>query len=99
MIKISREDILKLGSISNISISEDEIPALANKLSAVLSYAVYLKDVAAQLQQSTHGVKPLPIQTNITRPDIVIPCNPEPLLALAPAREENFYVVPVILKN
>ena len=95
MIKITREDVLKLGHISNISISEEEIAPLMDKLSAVLSYAAHLQDVAAQKQQVT----PLPVQTNITRPDEVVPCDPEALLQLAPAREENFYVVPMILKN
>lgn len=95
MIKITREEVFKLGQISNISISEEEIPALIHKLSAVLSYAVYLKDVAAQHQ----GAASLPVQSNITRSDHAIPSDPEPLLQLAPAREENFYVVPMILKN
>lgn len=95
MIKITREDVLKLGVISNISISEDEIPALVDKLSAVLSYAGYLKDMAAAHAK----VAPLPQQVNVTKPDAVIPTPTEPLLALAPAREDNFYVVPMILKN
>jgi len=94
MIKITREDVLKLGTISNISISEDEIPALLNKLQAVLSYASSLKDIAAQQQP-----KPLPIQSNIVRCDEIIRTDPEPLLALAPAREDSFYVVPMILKQ
>jgi aspartyl-tRNA(Asn)/glutamyl-tRNA(Gln) amidotransferase subunit C len=94
MIKITREDVLKLAHISNISISEEELPALMNKLSAVLSYAEHLKDIAGRQQG-----QPLPVQSNITRQDVVIWTDPEPLLALAPAREENFYVVPMILKN
>ena len=94
MIKITREDVLKLGHISNISISEDEIAPLMEKLSAVLSYAEYLKDIVGRQQGN-----PLPVQSNIMRQDVVIPVDPEPLLALAPAREENFYVVPMILKN
>lgn len=94
MIKITREDVLKLGTISNISISEEEIPALVDKLQAVLSYAAHLKDVAAR-QQGTE----LPVQKNVMRADEVIPTPAEPLLALAPAREDNFFVVPMILKH
>ena len=94
MVKITRDDVLKLGAISNISISEDEIPALESKLSAVLSYAAYLKEVAAQKQGGA-----LPQQSNVVRQDKVIPTPAEPLLALAPAREDNFYVVPMILKT
>lgn len=94
MIKITREDVLKLGYISNITITEDEIEPLMNKLSAVLSYASHLQDVVG-----THKEAQLPTQVNITREDVAIPTPTEPLLALAPQREENFYVVPVILKN
>lgn len=94
MVKITREDVLKLGTISNISISEDEIPALVDKLQAVLSYADCLKEAAGQQQ----GIA-MPKQSNVTRPDVVIPTPAEPLLALAPQREENFFVVPTIIKN
>ena len=37
--------------------------------------------------------------SNIERDDIVIPCNPEPILAQAPEREGDFFVVPVIIEN
>ena len=94
MVKITREDVLKLGTISNITIHEHEIEPMVEKLQAVLSYAVHLKDIAAQ-----HKVVQLPVQSNVMRPDVVIPTDPEPLLELAPQREENFYVVPVIIKN
>jgi len=94
MIKITREDVLKLGAISNISITEEEIPALMSKLSAVLSYAEYLKEIAAKGQPSA-----LPQQTNIMRDDVVVPTPEEPLLALAPQREDNLFVVPMILKQ
>lgn len=94
MIKITREDVLKLGTISNISISEEEIPALVDKLQAVLSYAVHLKDIAAQKEGAQ-----LPVQSNVMREDKVVPTSAEPLLALAPAREDNFFVVPMILKH
>ena len=94
MIKITREDLIKLGHISNISISEEEIPALIDKLQAVLSYAANLKDIAAQQTGSS-----LPRNVNVMRPDEVQATPAEPLLALAPQREDQFFVVPVILKN
>lgn len=96
MIKITREDVLKLGQISNITINEEEIPALVDKLTAVLSYAAHLKDIAAQYKAVSSA---LPVQTNVMREDSAVSSDPEPLLALAPGREENFYVVPMILKN
>ena len=94
MVNITREEILKLGKMANISIDEDEIPELVKALQGVLSYAAHLKDVAAQ-----HTSEPMPKHSNIMRDDEVIPTPAEPLLALAPEREDNFFVVPKILKN
>lgn len=94
MIKISKEDVLKLAKIANISCSEDELPKLVARLEAVLSYASDLKDTAAQ-------AKAIPERKNINvmRADEVIPTPAEPLLALAPHREEQFFVVPKIIKE
>lgn len=94
MIEITREDVLKLANISQISISEEEIPALVNDLQAVLTYASHLKDIAAQ-----KTCDPMPKNSNVTRNDVVIPTPAEPLLALAPKREDQFFAVPVIIKN
>lgn len=94
MIKVTREEILKLGRIANISINEEEISALTEKLQAVLSYAAYLKEIAAQ-----QSCGPMPKNSNVMRNDEVIPTPAEPLLALAPQREDHFFVVPMILKH
>lgn len=93
MIQITREDVLKLGQISNITITEDEIGPLLEKLQAVLAYASHLKDIAAGHEAS------LPKNVNVMKDDLVIPTPQEPLLRLAPQREENYYVVPTIIKN
>ncbi len=94
MIKITREDVLKLGKIANISITEEEIAPLIDKLQAVLSYASNLKNVAEAV-----SCEPLPQQSNVMRDDEVVTTPAEPLLALAPQREEHFFVVPMILKH
>lgn len=93
-VTITREDVLKLGKISNISINEDEIALLVKSLQDVLSCASYLKDIAAQIE-----CPPMPKNANITREDTVIPTAEEPILAQAPQREDHYFVVPVILKN
>jgi aspartyl/glutamyl-tRNA(Asn/Gln) amidotransferase C subunit len=94
MIKISQEDVLKLAKIANISCSEAELPKLMARLEAVLSYASRLKDIAGQVE-SVPELKNI----NVMRPDEVIPTPAEPLLALAPHREEQFFVVPKIIKE
>lgn len=91
---ITREEILKLAKSANLSITEQEIPVLLKRLEDVLGYASYLKDIAA-----AHEGELIISMKNITREDLVKPSQVEPLLALAPEREENFFVVPAILKR
>lgn len=94
MIPISREEILKLGRSASLHLTEEEIPLLMNNLQMVLSYAADLKHIAA-----AHAGLEMPKNSNVMRDDIVIPTPSEPLLALAPQREDTYFVVPVILKQ
>jgi aspartyl/glutamyl-tRNA(Asn/Gln) amidotransferase C subunit len=94
MVKITQEEVRKLGAISQISIDDAEASSLLNKLEAVLSYAAYLKEIAGQ-----HGQYTMPHNVNIMRADESRPCDPELVLSRAPVREENYFVVPMILKK
>ena len=94
MTHITKEEILKLAKASNIDVSDKEMPELIKRLEGVLSYASCLKDVAQQCESVE-----LPKQTNVMRDDVVKEATVEPLLELAPEREENYYVVPVIIKQ
>ncbi len=94
MVKISREDILKLGRSASLNLTEDEIPLMMNNLQTVLSYAAHLKDIA----QTYQGLA-MPKNSNVMRNDEVIETSSEPLLEAAPQREDNYFVVPVILKQ
>lgn len=95
MASISREDLLKLARMSQIVLSEDEISYFTQQLEARLTYITGLKDIVDRLN--------LPIEepsiVNVLRKDVAMPCNPEPLLAQAPQREENYFVVPVVVKQ
>ncbi|MBA2307697.1 aspartyl/glutamyl-tRNA amidotransferase subunit C [Candidatus Dependentiae bacterium] len=94
MVHMSREDLLKLGRSSSLHLTEDEIPLLMNNLQTVLSYAAALKDMA-----ETYAGLAMPKNSNVMRDDKAIPTPAEPLLAEAPQREDNYFVVPVILKQ
>lgn len=93
MAKISKDQVLKLASMSAMTIHEDEIQAVALQLEAVVTYAERVKEIAQNIQQTSGR------NVNIMRDDIKKACFPEEILALAPEREENFFVVPVILEN
>lgn len=92
MIKISREEVLHIASLSRIEISEDEIPGLIKNLEEVLTYAARVQEIVSGTQE--YSAK----NVNVFRDDIVIPTDPKPILANAPKREENYFVVPVVLE-
>ncbi len=90
---ITREEVEKIARLSNIELSESEIIKAQKHLEAVLSYAARVQDIAKDVDIT------LLKNQNIERDDIIEPCNPEPILAQAPEREGDFFVVPVIIEN
>lgn len=91
--KITREELLKIAKQSAITLPEDEIEGLRTQLETVLSYTERVKDVAQDVvESSTKNV-------NVFREDVIIRTDYQPILAQAPVREENYFVVPVILEN
>jgi aspartyl-tRNA(Asn)/glutamyl-tRNA(Gln) amidotransferase subunit C len=93
MTKISRQEVLKIAYMSRIALREDEVNPLIAQLEQVLSYAERVTEAATSMQE------PSTKQVNVFRDDLVVPQDPEPILAQAPEREGNYFVVPVILEN
>lgn len=94
---ITREDVLKLAKMSQLIVTEDELLYYTRQLEARLSYTTGLKTIIEKHPELKASVEPQ--QMNIMRDDIASPTNVEPLLAQAPQREENFFVVPVVVKQ
>lgn len=93
MTKVSKEEIIKLAAISNIKIMPEEIEPLAQQLEEVLTYAVRVTDLAADVQEpSTKNV-------NVFREDLIVATDPELVRSQAPVREHDFFVVPAVLEN
>ncbi len=93
MTKISRKEVLKIASMSAIALREEEIEPMIAQLEQVLSYAERVTQVATSVEEpSTKNI-------NVMRDDLVIPQDPVPILAQAPEREGNYFVVPMILDN
>ncbi|HLC06713.1 MAG TPA: Asp-tRNA(Asn)/Glu-tRNA(Gln) amidotransferase subunit GatC [Candidatus Babeliales bacterium] len=90
---ITREEVEKIARLSNIELSETEIINAQKHLEAVLSYAARVQDIAKDVDVA------LLKNSNIERDDTIQQCNPEPILAQAPEREGDFFVVPVIIEN
>ncbi len=93
MTKISREEILKIARMSHVDVREDEIQSLTEQLERVLSYAERVSRVAVDVEEpSTKNV-------NVFREDVVVKKDPAPILAQAPERAGNYFVVPKILES
>lgn len=90
--EITREEILKIASISKIALKEEEIEGLIEQIEEVLSYAQSVKEVASK-------VVGIPSNTNVNsfREDVVSKFDSEAILKRAPEREGNYFVVPKIL--
>lgn len=93
MITISREEILKIAAMSNITFLDHELEAAAQQLSAVLSYAARVQEIVTDTQEQPDK------NINVMREDVVIKTNAEHILEQAVEREANYFVVPTIIEN
>jgi aspartyl-tRNA(Asn)/glutamyl-tRNA(Gln) amidotransferase subunit C len=96
MAKITRQDVLKLASLSKIKLTDDEVEKFVKELDAIVEYVEQINAVDATDLQPTDQVTGL---ENVMRPDEVIDygVSPEELLKNAPATENNQIKVKRIL--
>jgi aspartyl-tRNA(Asn)/glutamyl-tRNA(Gln) amidotransferase subunit C len=92
---LTRQEVLKVGTLSRIHLSDGEVERFSSQLSAILNYV----DKLGQLD--TRGVEPLthalPLQ-NVLRPDEPRPSfTPEQALSGAPESAGDFFRVPRVL--
>jgi len=92
MTHITKEEVEKIARLSHIELTEQEIITATKHLEAVLSYAARVQDIAKDINVSILK------NNNIERDDIIFSTDPQPILAQAPEREGDFFVVPVIIE-
>jgi aspartyl-tRNA(Asn)/glutamyl-tRNA(Gln) amidotransferase subunit C len=97
MSKITKEELLKLAKISCISIQENEIKELVENLNSVLNYASSLQKVVKESKGLNEAQ--LIRTVNVTRSDTPAEYNSKIILDEAPNQEENYFVVPIIIKQ
>ena len=90
--KITCDELLRIAAISKLEIKENEVDTLVAQLQAVLSYAERVSQVA-----DDNSNEPSSKNINIMRDDVSCSYISVPILAQAPEREENYFVVPKIL--
>lgn len=93
MTKITKEEALRIARMSQLEILPEEVDELVANLEQVLSYAVRVQEIATEVQEPS--IK----NVNVFREDMVRVTDSAPYLAQAPEREEDFFVVPRVIKN
>lgn len=93
MVKITKEDVLKIARMSNIQIHENEIDQITKNLEAVINYAARVQEVAVDVE--IPSVKAV----NVFRQDEVIPSIGDLVLSRAPESEAHYFVVPAIIEK
>lgn len=96
MAKITRDDVLKLASLSKIKLRDDEVDKFVVELDAIVKYVEQIDSVDVKGLEPTDQVTGL---ENVTRPDEAVDygVTPEELLKNAPALKENQIKVKRIL--
>lgn len=90
---ITPEEVRKIASISRLEILESELPVFVEQLQAVLNYSERVIQIAADVAVSSSK------QVNVFRDDSTKHTDQEAILAQAPVRMEDYFVVPVIIEN
>jgi len=93
MPKITREEVLKLATLSKIEINEDEIDSILKQLQDVLSYAERVKEISSDISIESNA------QINIFANDEINKTDFKPIIDEAPESQDNFFVVPKIIEN
>ena len=92
---ISRDEVAHLAWLSRLALTDDELDLYAGQLDSILTHVAQISEAADADVHATASPSP---ETNVTRPDVVAPgLTPEQALAMAPAVDEQRFVVPQIL--
>lgn len=88
--KLSEQDVLRLGTLSRIEISEGELPELQTDLNRILEFAAILQDVDPELPEHSFD-----FGGNILRQDEVrATLGQEGATRIAPDSQDGFLKVP-----
>ena len=96
MSQITTETARKVASLSRIRVAEDRLPALAQELSAILTFMEQLNEVDVSGVEPMTSVTPMRLKR---RDDVVTDGNQQDkVLANAPDAREGFFAVPKVVE-
>lgn len=94
--KISKDEVEKIAHLARLKIDDSQKGKMAEQLSDILGYIDKLKDVDVDGVKLSSGAAFI---NNVLRDDDVSPSpGPDVTLANAPQRDDDFYMVPRVVK-
>ena len=96
MTRVSKDEVVKLASLSAITLADDEVDSLRMDIENILGYVQQLGELDTSDVEPTYQVTDL---VNVTRPDEIIDygVSRDDLLKLAPATLDTTIKVPKVL--
>jgi len=94
--KISKDEVEKIAHLARLEIDDSQKEKMAEQLSHILQYIDKLKDVDVEGVKLSSGAA---FMNNVLRQDsLKTSPGPDVTLANAPQRDEDFYIVPRVVK-
>jgi aspartyl/glutamyl-tRNA(Asn/Gln) amidotransferase C subunit len=90
---------MSLARLAKIHLDSEELASLTKDLEAVLAYASSLAVIAKQAGPELQRDEQRGVAHNVMRDDVVVAYDAQTLLAQAPVREEDYFIVPRILQR
>ena len=89
-------DIRKIAKLSRLSVADSQVAVVRTQLSSILGHIAQLQALPVEGVEPIASVLPMQMKK---RPDVVTEGGiAEDILANAPAREDNYFVVPKVVE-
>jgi aspartyl-tRNA(Asn)/glutamyl-tRNA(Gln) amidotransferase subunit C len=93
---VDAEIVRRVAHLARIAVADDEVPALAGELNAILAFVEQLGEVDVDGVEPMTSVTPMSMKMRadvVTDGDIA-----DAILNNAPAREDHFFLVPKVVE-
>jgi len=93
---VDADTVRRIAHLARLNVADEEIEHLEGELNAILAFVEQLSEVDIEGVEPMTSVTPMRMKQ---RPDVVTDGgDPEPVLKNAPAREDNFFLVPKVVE-
>ena len=93
---VDADTVRRIAHLARLNIADEEIEHLKSELNAILAFVEQLSEVDVEGVEPMTSVTPMRMKQ---RPDVVTDGgDPQAVLKNAPAREDNFFLVPKVVE-